>query len=102
MIVSGSKSGLLDSRFVTLVKQLREPLVKYGFGMYKGTALDTIAMMETGDRETATVQLGMQIDDSGIRSCRSAPKPSLTTTRPRSLPSAAISGSTSGGVVGIA
>jgi len=67
MIVSGSKSGLLDSRFVTLVKQLREPLVRYGFGMYKGTALDTIAMMETGDRETATVQLGMQIDDSGYK-----------------------------------
>lgn len=66
-IVSGSKSGGLDAQFVTLVKQLREPLTKYGFGMYKGTALDTIAYMETGDRATAKVQLGIQIDDSGYK-----------------------------------
>lgn len=66
-IVSGSKSGLLDDKFVTLVKQLREPLHKHGFGLYKGTAVDTVAYMETGDRDTAVVQQGIQIDDSGYR-----------------------------------
>ena len=70
-IVSGSKSGGLDTQFVTLVKQLREPLAKHGFKIYNGTALDTICYMETGDRATATVQLGIQIDDSGYREGRS-------------------------------
>lgn len=64
-IVSVSKSGNLDQAFVTLVKKLREPLKKYGFGLYKGTAIDTIAYMETGDRDRAIVQQGIDIDDSG-------------------------------------
>lgn len=66
-IVSVPKSGNLDQKFVTLVKQLREPLHKLGFGMYRGTALDTLAYMETGDRSTAIVQQGVDIDDSGYR-----------------------------------
>lgn len=64
-IVSVSKSGNLDQAFVTLVKKLREPLKKYGFGLYKGTAIDTVAYMETGDRDRAIVQQGIDIDDSG-------------------------------------
>ena len=82
-IVSGSKSGGLDTQFVTLVKQLREPLVKHGFGMYKGTALDTICYMATGDRATATVQLGIQIDDSGYKKVALGRRRSSTTTSRR-------------------
>ena len=35
--------------------------------MYKGTALDTICYMETGDRATATVQLGIRSTTAAIR-----------------------------------
>ena len=70
-IVWVPKSGGLDTQFVTLVKKLRASRDNTGQDITRGPRSTPSATAETGDRATATVCLGIQIDDSGYVKGRS-------------------------------